>query len=87
MNTDRATWIDQRATKLMLDSDATAELVENIQEHGGLAHHGFCAALRRMLTSETHRGAERALDDATQILGAFAFQRAQREYDRSSLCP
>lgn len=86
-HTDRTHWIDQRVTDLMLDSDATADLVEDIHNHGGLAHQGFCGALRRMMASETHLAAQRALDDAAQILQAFAFLRAQREYDRIPLCP
>ncbi len=87
MTTTRTQWIDQRVSELLLDDGAVVELIEDIQAHGGLAHKGLCAHLLAVTAAQSQRVADRALDQAAQILRAFAFLRAQREYDTRPLCP
>jgi hypothetical protein len=77
----RADWIERRVDELMLDNISTVELLEVVQEHGGLAHKALCAGLRRHLSAVTQAAADRALDDVCEVLHAFAYQRASREYD------
>lgn len=74
-------WIERRVQELMLDNSATVELLEAIQEHGGMAHRALCAALRRILSAPTASAEAEATDDAIAELIPFAYQRAWREFN------
>lgn len=74
-------WIDRRVQELMLDGTATVELLEAVQEHGGLAHKSLCAGLRRHMAAQTKAAADKALDEVANVLQAFAYQRAWREFN------
>jgi len=82
ITTARTDWINRRVEQMMLDDTSTVEIVEDIQAHGGVAHIGLCAALRRVIIAESRVAEIQALDDARDIVQAFAFLRASNEYDR-----
>jgi len=75
-------WIERRVQELMLDNCATVELLEAVQEQGGIAHRALCAALRRLLEATTIAAEIEATEAAIAELIPFAYQRAWREFNR-----
>jgi predicted hydrolase (HD superfamily) len=84
---DRTQWINLRTQELLLDDEAVPDLIDQIMRHGGLASRALMAHLRGWFYGETVFIREQAADQATNIVGAFAFMRAQREYDGKPLVP
>lgn len=80
--TDHRDWIELRVQELMLDGHATVEMIETIQQQGGMAHRALCAALRRLLDADTPIAMADAIDAAIAELIPFAYQRAWREFNR-----
>lgn len=83
----RDQWINQRVQDLLLDDEAVPDLISEIMAHDGMASHGLRAHLRGWLFGETVATREQSAKLATNIVGAFAFMRAQHEYDRKPLAP
>lgn len=83
----REQWINLRTAELMNDETAVPDLIDAIQQHGGLAKRALRAHLIGWFCGQTVFAREQAADQATNIVGAFAFMRAAREYDGKPLVP
>lgn len=83
----REQWINIRTAELLRSDDAVPELFDQITIHDGLASHGLRAHLRAWLYGETPSIREQAANQATNIVGSFAFMRARSEYDSMRLMP
>lgn len=85
MITDRAAWIDQRVTDLMLDGPPTVELLEEIQNENGPAQQAMVRALRHVLENPPRSPMhEFGLNFATFILADRARIRATRELSQGA---
>lgn len=83
----REQWINLRTHELLQDDEAVPDLIDQIMKHGGLASRALIAHLRGWYYGETVFIREQAAGQATNLVGAFAFMRAQREYDGKPLVP
>jgi hypothetical protein len=83
----REQWINQRVYDLLIDDDSVPDIIDEIMVHDGLASHGLRAHLKGWLFGDTVAIREQSANQATNIVGAFAFLRAEREYDRRPLVP
>lgn len=82
----RGEWINQRTRDLLADPTAAPDLIDEIMRHNGLASRAFRTHMLAWLCGKTVAIRERAADQATNTVEAFAFMRAQHEYDRRPLC-